>query len=196
MANLSASIDLPCACLAAVAKWQEGSGDATFSLRGGSFEPTLPDGMAVEFAYAIVGELVTQRKVEGFRFELRFVDESVCEGPETGQYLDAQSFRVGGLEVYIGTEDVEALHHRYHWIAVNDPGNVAVFPDSGLDLTLVAVPKRTHFSFHFLIAATREEADALGGEGDVSAWFAVDATHKIVAQLQLANIPLSASHPD
>lgn len=135
----------------------------------------LPTGMSVDevdvfFVNVVANSFLTE-------FELLFQLKSCPpEGgcPNSGQNLDAQSWRIGDGSLTIGTEDGEAIQDRIPWIVFDrDDYPINHLPD-GFKIVLKQVPVLSNFSLHFVTAYNRIAST------DESEWFAAEIPHQTI----------------
>ncbi|MBU1564780.1 MAG: hypothetical protein KJ630_04030 [Proteobacteria bacterium] len=103
------------------------------------------------------------------------LENSAIEGsPETGQFLDCQTWEDMIWAVSIGTEDQEMLNERLPELGiVEDPYPVQYSP-SHIRISLKGIQMNKPTTFHFIVAVKR-----LPDDRDCSTWFAADVPHEL-----------------
>lgn len=94
----------------------------------------------------------------------------------TGQFLDAMEWNDQGKLVVIGTEDSEALLHRYPELSA-DNIEIVDFTKQSMTVSLKNLPKLQHLSIHFIVAENGHPEPAVN-----SALFAVEQDHSRVLE--------------
>lgn len=161
----------------------------------------LPPGLSVTDCWAGMWRVRATAATGPLSFTCGWAPEVMCGdgGPETGQYLEAQTWTDGATRVTVGTADGEMLFARAQqgllpsrWTSPDvwggrRPDELAVGRYS-LDALAVDLPGLTQgegCQLHFAVAWASESAD-------VSTWFAVDCSpEQVLAGLSAANSPPS-----
>ncbi len=150
------------------------------SLRSGVFEAQLPSGMSVAGCLAVVLHLAAGSESQ-VNFEATLhASESVQSGPETGEGLEAQSWRGDDHLVLVGTEDAELLRARAG-AEIRLTNAAFTYSPSSFAVSFVHAGQ-TAIELHFLIAW-----NALPEPQDCSCWYAVDQPHARVLTALRAN---------
>ncbi len=183
-----ANISLPFAELKAVASCSDATDShCLLTLVRANVQPSLPPGMSVDFATSVIGTLSAKTAIHCFHFSLRLASRVINCGPESGESLDAQSFKIGNSLVMIGTEDGEMLASRHRWIKVTPKQYPIGYLEDGFELVLDFIPPNSNFDFHFVIAFNSVAST------DCSEWFAVDIAHRQLLALPSDVIPASST---
>jgi len=143
--------------------------------------------MSADSVVVILGSILSAQPICDFRFALQFA-ASVPKGtPESGEFLDAQSFDIANSRVMIGTEDGDALASRLCWFELTESNYPIGYLRNGFELSFAYIPPRATLDFHFVIAYNATASD------DCSEWFAVDVPHKNILLLDSIAIPSNSS---
>lgn len=173
-----ATVHFPFAEFNVCASWSGDDNDVhLFQLTQATLIPTLPSGMSVDIAAALVGQVSSIQAIHHFRFALQFATSVPTGLPESGESLDAQSFDIGGSRVMIGTEDGAAIASRLQWFPLSDANYPVRYLNNGFELAFECIPPNTILDFHFIIAYNARASE------NSSEWFAVDVRHTSVLQL-------------
>ncbi|MCB1636894.1 MAG: hypothetical protein KDI51_20060 [Xanthomonadales bacterium] len=148
-------------------------GSADFRAVSIPASPHLPPGMSVESVTAVVVWMHPRSPLHSVNLVLGWLQPVGAGSPESGQYLDAQSWQVGEHIVYVGTEDVEALFSRISGPELTEEDCLVVYRAHGLEVRLQCVPSGRETSLHFVVAVNSWPEPV-----ECSAWFAVDIAHE------------------
>ncbi len=152
----------------------EPSSGGTYDLefRVVEFQPILPPGMSVRRVRAVLLRITSDHGLRSLDYRCRF-ETDIVGGPESGEYLDAQSWEGEHDIVVIGTEDGEMLSARMPCITVlDDPMALVQYQGNGLDVPLKDIPAGFAITLHFVIAENSNPEPV-----ECSAWYAVDVPH-------------------
>lgn len=129
--------------------------------------------MSVESVTAVVVRMHPRSPLDFVSVFLGWLQPVDAGSPESGQYLDAQSWQAGEHIVYIGTEDAEALSARISGLGLTEEDCPVVYHSQGLEIRLQRVPSGCETSLHFVVAVNSWPEPV-----ECSAWFAVDIAHE------------------
>lgn len=159
---------------------------AAVELTVGEIQPRLPSQMSVLGCLAGLWRVTARSRISRLRFHCEWPDPPPeAEGtPNSGEGLDAFTWRVAGSALSLGTEDGEFLAAR----AMRDAGvprrlsdeltlSTVEYTDSGLVVRVSELYPCETLEIHFLVAWTDGYSDC-----SPSTWFAVDQNHSLVVQ--------------
>lgn len=136
------------------------------------FNPDIPPGMSVSGCVAAVASISPGETLRNVLFRARLdASEEVESGLETGQGLEAQSFRSARHVVLVGTEDADYLKARLKG-NVQLPEDPYTYTDDSISVQLSEVAAGETISLHFVVAW-----NDLPEPQDCSCWYAVDQRH-------------------
>jgi hypothetical protein len=164
------------------------------------YEPSLPDGMAIDDARILLWRIAVRAPVDVIRIEAGMRDTGSVElsGPASGEGLNALEFYSPGCTVHLGTEDEEWLaaraskaeHFPARWNNWDPelwwtPGAAPEHPwfeqsDSAIAVNLPALVPGDFCQVHFSIAWHSHPPEPVAHERSVDSWFAVDASPREV----------------
>ena len=145
-----------------------------------AFTPMLTDGMAVDFVTAYRIFFVVSFPIHNFSFDLTLTECSTNGNPDSGEWLDAQSWPIGNGLLMIGTEDGETLLRRMPWLAIQGDDYSIEYLRHGFRLAIPYVAPNTPVGLHFVLAYNHVDA------GDDSEWDAVNVPHAKLIELPVA----------
>lgn len=153
-----------------------------------AYQPILPPGMTVAACHAIVLSLPSTDNYTAVTFAASLSPTvSVDGGAETGQGLEAQSWRGENHLLLCGTEDTEYLEARLQ-NQVRLTNNSFAYGPNSFSLEFTRCQGRVPIELHFLVAWNE-----LPEPQDCACWYAVDQPHATVVGA-LAAKHLSAKH--
>jgi hypothetical protein len=133
----------------------------------------LPPGMAVESLSAVLVQLRPRSRLRDVRVTCRWLRRPPVSGtPESGERLEAQSWKAAGFVVMVGTEDFEALASRHPSCRITEVDNPVRYHADGIEVRLPVVPAMLLTSLHFAVAV-----NPLPEPAECSSWYAVDIQH-------------------
>lgn len=167
-----------------------GEHQAEPSLEDFAFQPILPLGMSVATCCAVVLHLPGDEADMRVRFTATLVPTvSVDSGAETGQGLEAQSWRSENHVLLLGTEDAEFLEARLpNQMRISD-GSFTYGPNS-FSMEFARNESSLPIEIHFLTAWNE-----LPEPKECSCWYAVDQSHATVMGAPRAHISLGTDTP-
>ena len=148
--------------------------------------PVLPDGMAVESVNAYVIRLNCTHPIHSFSFDLTLHNCQSNGNAESGEHLDAQSWKMGDGLLMIGTEDGDALRNRMTWMPIDGTDYPIEYLPNGFRVSVAYIPPNTDLQFHVILAYNPIESE------NQSEWFAVDIPHATVLEFPMANLFVGA----
>lgn len=147
-----------------------------------SFSPVIPLGMSVSGCSVAIATISPKETLRNFLFRAKLISsEAVESGPETGEGLDAQSFRSATHVLLVGTEDTDQLKARLKSI-VKLPEVPYPFTDDSISIEVIESSAGEKLSLHFVAAWNR-----LPEPQDCSCWYAVDQSHSMLLSALEAN---------
>ena len=146
-----------------------------YSLELATFEPVLPEGMAVDACFCVLLSVPAHqvRTTVVFTANLR-PSLPVSAGGETGQGLEAQAWRSAHNILLVGTEDEEWLRARLARGVTLTDVSFDYSPES-FSVRIAQMPSGESLSLHFIVAWNK-----LPEPKDCSCWYAVDVSRQVV----------------
>lgn len=138
--------------------------------------PSIPKAMDVDVVAGYRIEVQSPDPIHDFSFDIRLARCQEKGEVNSGECLDAQSWKMGDGLLMIGTEDGEALQNRMPWIDIRPRNYPIDYLADGFRLVLPYIAPKTVVGFHFVLSYNRVES-----END-SEWFAVDIAYKDVSE--------------
>jgi hypothetical protein len=160
--------------------------EATIDLVVGEIRPELPTHLAVSGCRAALWRVTLQGRLSTLRFHAEWsTPPSEADGtPDSGEGLDAFTWRVADSVLSLGTEDGEILAaraQRHAGVPARLSGELTYstvkYTDSGLIVPIAELRPQEVLEIHFIVAWS----DAYSEERP-STWFAVDQGHGYVVQ--------------
>ena len=152
------------------------SGEASLDLKLCKPATYLPPGMSVDQLEACVLQSTTTTRISELIYECYWESPFAKGSAESGECLDAQSWRDEKSIVMIGTEDFDTLRQRLPMCVLSEK-DWPPFPDNGLRIKIPVIEAHQSLSLHFVVAS-----NPLPEPKECSCWFAVDIDHtKILA---------------
>ena len=141
-------------------------------------ESELPKGMAVKLVRAVLVKLRPQATRYNVRVGFKWLKPLQDSGdPQSGEWLEAQSWEQNGFIVMVGTEDYEALARRLPDRGLSEEEFPVTYHSNGIDVLFPRIPGGELTSLHFVVAE-----NTIPEPAECSSWFAVDVSHsKILA---------------
>ena len=144
-------------------------------IRTVDYAGTLPAGMTVDATACVDVGITAGGPIHDFAFSARLLDMPEQGSPESGEWLDAQSFVRGSGVLMLGTEDGDSLANRLSWFNLNYSTNYPIaYLSDGFEIGFRYVPPDKPLDFHFILAYNASD------RRDSSEWFAVDAAQDAV----------------
>lgn len=171
--DLSRTLDTPLGQIHFSARAEPCSvGGCEIELRVVEPEPHLPPGMSVRRVRVVLLLASSPTGFETLEYRCGFVTD-IEGGPESGEYLDAQSFEGERDVVVVGTEDGEALQARMPWLQCQGhPLALVQYQKAGFMVPLTKIPPGVKIGLHYVVAENSNPEPVA-----CSAWFAVDMPH-------------------
>ena len=136
--------------------------------------PNVPPHMSIQSLIAVLVTLRPASEMSAVRVTCAWLSPQPTPGsPESGERLDAQSWRADNHVVFVGTEDLEALSSRLPDCELTIASYPVTYSAQGLEVRLPRV--RSAASLHFTVAVNSWPEPV-----ECSAWFAVDVDHSRV----------------
>ncbi len=157
----------------------------------GPVKPSLPPGMAVSGCLAAIWRVRAVERTAGCRFVCDRPDPTPeADGsPETGEGLDALTWRTPGHTLSLGTEDGEFLSARAEkndLVPARLSGELSIstveYSGSGLIVPFSGLEPSEVLQVQFIVAWEHESA-----EGSYASWFAVEQSPSYLLR-QLAGV--------
>lgn len=146
------------------------------------FKPDIPPGMSVSGCVAAVASLTPQETIRNVQFCARLVAPDAIEAsPETGEGLEAQSFRSSTHVLLVGTEDSDFLEARLEE-SIKLPESLVTYSEDSIILHLVEPQAGKELSLHFLAAWNSPPEPR-----ECSCWYAVEQPHSALLSALGAN---------
>ena len=140
-----------------------------------SFSPVIPSGMAVAGCTVAIATISPKKTLRNLLFSAKLMtSEAVESAPETGEGLDALSFRNTTHVLLVGTEDTEALISRLK-STVKLPEIPFPFAEDSIAIEILESLEGEKLSLHFIAAW-----NSLPEPQDCSCWYAVDQSHSVL----------------
>jgi len=141
-----------------------------------AFNPTLPDGMAVDLVAAYRIAFVLDAPIHNFSFDFTLTQCTTKGDSNSGECLDAQSWEIDNGLLMFGTEDGDALQTRMPWLKIHGNDYPIEYLPNGFRIVIPYVAPNTTVGFHFVLAYNSVD------KGCDSEWFAVDVPHAKLAE--------------
>lgn len=153
-------------------------------------KPSLPSGMSVSGCVAAIVFVEPREALRNIRFHARLLKSQIFEAsPETGEGLEAQSFRTASHVLLVGTEDAEFLQARLRE-SVTLPEAPFTYTNDSIALEISEVRTGKEISLHLLMAWNE-----LPEPQECSCWYAVDQSHSALLLALGANTSLQPRRP-
>lgn len=136
-----------------------------------AFKPTLPKGMAVDLVAAYRIAFALEAPIHNFSFDFTLTQRRTEGNRNSGECLDAQSWKIGDGLLMFGTEDGDALQARMPWLKIHGDAYPIEYLPSGFRIVIPYIAPNTAVGFHFVLAYNSVD------KGCDSEWFAVDVPH-------------------
>ena len=149
--------------------------DRTLVVQRVAITPALPEGMVVDLVAVYRIELALHAPIHNFAFDFTFIQSKAKGDPNSGEYLEAQSWPIGNGLLMFGTEDGEMLQARMPWLKIQGDDYPVEYLTNGFRVVIPYIPPEAKVGFHFVLAFNHKD------DGCCSEWFAVDIPHARLA---------------
>ncbi len=137
-------------------------------------QPYLPPGMSVDHLTACILSARPTHPITQLVFKCAWEPPlSNRGGPESGESLEAQSWKNGHQCVMVGTEDYETLSGRLPQLTLREESNPVKYLDNGFEIKIPLIEWGQEISLHYVVAS-----NPFPEPMECSCWYAVDIPHK------------------
>lgn len=145
-------------------------------------QPNLPPGMSVDNVTACVLVVRPIEPITNFVFKCVWELPPPNVSPESGECLDAQSWKDDHNKVMVGTEDYDSLSHRLPDLGLSEEHYPIEYMKNGFQIKIPLIGAGKEVSLHYVVAS-----NCFFEPVECSCWYAVDINHQDILASRVAN---------